>query len=694
MTTQLIQPFCSEIKSTTPQSRVQSDTQSGFTPSLPKMISRSQRLAAAFSKLGRCIGDFELTSLAGEGSFGKVFLARQRSLDRDVALKITADLGHEGRTMARLEHSHIVPVFSEEVVAEKGIRLLCMQYVPGGTLHEVIQGLSALDRDQQDGNAILEIVDNLNSHPAVMDPASLRSREQLSQCNRDEATCWIGQQLAEALAYAHGRGVLHRDIKPGNIMVNQYGKPLLMDFSLSLPAADVSDDGDAVFGGTIGYMAPEHFDALNPHHPSGPDQVTEQSDLYSLGAVLMDLAIAGHDDARLGVEREADAADAEQETEGAAQNVFFDHLHTNHAEPIDPASRLHRANVAAPLSRIICRCLRPCKEDRYASAKELADALSGCFELLRVERSLPAKGTLTTIAQRYPLWFILLCTCVPNVTASCINLLYIGFVVIKDLAAAQQTAFVQMVGGYNVAVISLMGVMLHRTLFRAAKSWQTLRGDRLLSASELREARRRTLSLPFWTFVLGSVGWLPFAITIPLGMELLAGPVDRGVMLHTAIAFVVTGLVGIVTNYYVVAFVVLRAVYTSLWRDVFRLRETASQEIADVPGKNRVCQIIAGLTPLGAATLLILVGPEHFTADSYGQFRHTLVVLIALAMAGFWLSMTATAFLNEVVAVMTLKTHVKTERASGKLNSCVGSILATATCATPAEARLRSGNQA
>ncbi|WP_372899153.1 protein kinase, partial [Stieleria sp.] len=540
---------------------------------------------------------------------------------------------------------------------------------------------------------ILDIVDALNSHPAVMDPASLRSREQLSQCNRDEATCWIGQQLAEALAYAHSRGVLHRDIKPGNIMVNQYGKPLLMDFSLSLPAADVSDDEDAVFGGTIGYMAPEHFDALNPQHPSGPDQVTEQSDLYSLGAVLMDLAIAGHDDARLGVERKADAADAEQETEDAASNVFSDHLHTNHAEPFDPASRLRNANVAAPLSRIICRCLQPCKQDRYASAKELADALSGCFELLRVERSLPAKGTLTTLAQRHPLWFILLCTCVPNVTASCINLLYIGFVVIKDLTAAQQTAFVQMVVGYNVAVISLMGVMLHRTLFRAAKSWNTLRGDQLLGASELREARRRTLSLPFWTFVLGSVGWLPFAITIPLGMELLAGPVDRGVMLHTAIAFVVTGLVGIVTNYYVVAFVILRAVYTSLWRDVFRLRETASQEIADVPAKNRVCQIIAGLTPLGAATLLILVGPEHFTADSYDQFRHTLVVLIALAMAGFWLSMTATAFLNEVVAVMTLKSHVKTERVSGKLMSWVGSILATATCAAPAEALLRSGNQ-
>ena len=95
-----------------------------FAPSLPVGFSRSRRLVAAISKLECAIGDFEIIELLGEGAFGKVFLARQISLDRQVALKVTADLGYEGRTMARLEHRRIVPVFSESVDAEQGLRLL------------------------------------------------------------------------------------------------------------------------------------------------------------------------------------------------------------------------------------------------------------------------------------------------------------------------------------------------------------------------------------------------------------------------------------------------------------------------------------------------------------------------------------------------------------------------------------------
>src|SRR5437588_8762727 len=86
---------------------------------------------------GARVGDFELLHLLGEGAFAKVFLARQLSLGRLVALKVAADPGSEARTLARLEHDHIVQVFAEDVVPERGMRLLCMQYVPGTTLQRV-----------------------------------------------------------------------------------------------------------------------------------------------------------------------------------------------------------------------------------------------------------------------------------------------------------------------------------------------------------------------------------------------------------------------------------------------------------------------------------------------------------------------------------------------------------------------------
>ena len=87
---------------------------------------------------GAKVDDFEIVRLLGRGAFGHVYLARQMSLDRQVALKISANRGSEGRTMARLEHQHIVQVFSEKVDPEFNQRLLCMQLVPGVGLDKLI----------------------------------------------------------------------------------------------------------------------------------------------------------------------------------------------------------------------------------------------------------------------------------------------------------------------------------------------------------------------------------------------------------------------------------------------------------------------------------------------------------------------------------------------------------------------------
>ena len=86
---------------------------------------------------GDTVGDFEIVRLLGAGGFAKVFLARQLSLDREVALKISANQGQEAKTMAHLEHDHIIKVFSESVDFQNDIRFLCMQYVPGVGLEKV-----------------------------------------------------------------------------------------------------------------------------------------------------------------------------------------------------------------------------------------------------------------------------------------------------------------------------------------------------------------------------------------------------------------------------------------------------------------------------------------------------------------------------------------------------------------------------
>src|SRR4051794_31683448 len=108
-------------------------TATGDAPPFCAPVERPALAAAAPLALGDHVGDFELVRELGKGSFGRVFLARQLSLDRLVALKVSAGPAGEARTLARLEHGHIVQVFSESTDPQRNLRLLCIQYVAGTT---------------------------------------------------------------------------------------------------------------------------------------------------------------------------------------------------------------------------------------------------------------------------------------------------------------------------------------------------------------------------------------------------------------------------------------------------------------------------------------------------------------------------------------------------------------------------------
>jgi hypothetical protein len=130
---------------------------------------------------GERIDDFEIVRVLGRGAIADVYLARQVSLDRQVALKVAPDRGSEGRTMARLEHDYIVQVFSESVEASAGCRLLCMQLVPGTSLADIIRQLHGLDSREWTGADLLEIVDRQATLSESLDPAALRDRTQLAE---------------------------------------------------------------------------------------------------------------------------------------------------------------------------------------------------------------------------------------------------------------------------------------------------------------------------------------------------------------------------------------------------------------------------------------------------------------------------------------------------------------------------------
>lgn len=251
------------------------------------------------------LGDFRILREVARGGMGVVYEAEQMSLGRHVALKVLPSQSgadplrllrfrREARSAAKLHHTNIVPVF--EVGSSEGVHYYAMQFIQGQGLDEVLHELrrlragdGAIESPKSDLTASL--AGGLRSglfpgapiiplpRPAVDVPrsdASALLTGPVSHYFRSVAR--LGLQAAEALAYAHGQRVLHRDVKPSNLLLDREGTLWLTDFGL---AKDDSDDltrtGDIV--GTVRYMAPERFHAV-----SDP-----RTDVYSLGITLYEM---------------------------------------------------------------------------------------------------------------------------------------------------------------------------------------------------------------------------------------------------------------------------------------------------------------------------------------------------------------------------------------------------------------------
>ena len=594
---------------------------------------------------GTQIDDFEVIRMLGRGAFGHVYLARQLSLDREVALKVSANRGSEGRTMARLEHAHIVQVFSETVDVATDQRLLCMQLVPGVGLERIIASLgeSAASREHRDlpassplspaswtGADFLAVIDRNASLPTALDPASLRDREALGQMDAVEATAWLGARLAEALDFAHRRGVLHRDIKPANILVNSYGRPMLADFNISAQQVAGGEGEDDMFGGTIAYMAPEHLDAFNPSDVTPHDAVTSQADIYSLGLVLHELLHG--EGTRAAPNRDAGLATMLRRLADDRRN-----------QP--PMCHDGAPSALKTLERTICRCLAPEPADRFASGAELAEQLDGCRQQRQAERRLPKPTPFVQwIVARPFFWFVWL-VLLPQLAGSAINIPYNASQIVEQLSAEQQELFMQLVTAYNVVAYPVAVALFAWSFFPVRRIWREMHGVTPLAAGQVADARQSALRLPLWVVGLTAAAWLPGGVLFPAIISANAGTLALETWMHFIASFTLSGLIALAYALCGSQYVIQRALYPRMWDDVRQFTVVAQQELAPMAARIGWIQILAGSAFVAAVFVLLL--------ETSPAFKGVVVGLILLGWAGYQLASRVARNLTDTTAALT-----------------------------------------
>jgi serine/threonine protein kinase len=318
------------------------------------------------------LGDFEIMREVGRGGMGVVYEALQISLGRRVALKVLPFAAmldpqrlqrfqNEARAAACLHHGNIVPVFA--VGADRGVHFYAMQYIEGRNLADLIHEMrlrAGLPDEEAEATASAK-----NGRPVASiakreaggtlcdstSPAAALSTQRSSAPQTFfRTTAELAVQAAQALHHAHQEGVVHRDVKPANLMVDVAGRLWVTDFGLAQVHNDPRLTTTGALVGTLRYMSPEQA--------SGDQVVDHRTDLYSLGATLYELLTL------------------RPVFDGRDRGTLLRQI--TQEEPLPPR-RLNPA-VPADLETIVGKAMAKSPTDRYPTAQALADDLRRFLE--------------------------------------------------------------------------------------------------------------------------------------------------------------------------------------------------------------------------------------------------------------------------------------------------------------------------
>ncbi len=594
-------------------------------------------LAEAFQP-GERVGDFYLMSSLGTGAFGSVFLARQESMQRLVALKISGDRGSEGQTLAQLDHPNIVRVHDQTRLPEQNLRLLYMQFAAGGTLQPVIRASNAARH--KTGRIVAECIAAAVEKTGLMSAGSIPLRGGIADKPWAEVTCQLGMELAQALHYAHGRGILHRDIKPANVLLEANGAAKLADFNISFSSAIDGATPAAYFGGSLAYMSPEQLQAFDPTHATKPDDLDARADVFSLGVLLWEFFY--------GQRPFDDESIAGNISESLSSMIQLRHAGVG-TPPAPPANAVEQL-----LHQILCRCLSADPDDRYQTANEVARDLGLCLQPRVAQLMQRSRTGWRRLASAWPLAALLFAAIFPHVPASFFNYVYNERAIVQQLSKEAGSVFTRMVIAINAIAFSIgfaCCIWYTRPVVRRLLQKNT---EEQITASQI---RCRALRYSRFVTVLGISEWCIAGMAYPVALN-AAEALDLKWQAHFFVSLLVCGLVAAAYPFFLTATLSVRAFVPALLRhdrlhadDVTELHRLSDQSIWSL--------YLAGGVP--AVGMMILLSTQD-TADS----KFPLQVFSVLGAFGFAFALSLARSLQSDIEALLESSRLLAEADAGE----------------------------
>lgn len=316
--------------------------------------------------VGQKLGDFEILKMIGQGGMGAVFLARQVSLDREVAVKVISSVGgsqakdldrfkRESKVLAKITHPNIVPIY--EVGQQGPYSYFAMEYVKGVSLDKILNGIrnsKPEDKASDIMHKCLEVDGTTYDDSADTYKGGELDTDYIIEISR------IIISVASALDYAHEKGILHRDIKPSNILIAPDGTSKLVDFGLAKSQSQETITITGEFFGTPSYVSPEQI--------RKPGTVDCRSDVFSLAATYYECLT-------LHVPFEGDTVN-ETLTQVIAK------------EAVPP--KKYSPRLSMDFNTVLLHALEKSPEDRYQNAGDFAGDISNILEFKPITAKRPS----------------------------------------------------------------------------------------------------------------------------------------------------------------------------------------------------------------------------------------------------------------------------------------------------------------